>query len=90
MSARSTISVHAWYRFLGAVSAEEALSDLMALVKRLDDAYEVLNYVLGLLASAPDSDVAETLRISRTGVDECIDMLWRVAQRIRDDVPTAG
>lgn len=90
MSARSAISVHAWYRFLGAMTADEALSDLMTLVKRLDDAYEAMTYVLGLLSSAPDSDVTETLQISRTGVDECIDMLWRVAQQIRDDVPSAG
>jgi hypothetical protein len=90
MSTTTSSSLGAWFRFLGATTSDQALGELVPLARRLDDAYDAINYVFKLLAAAPDNHMADTLEVGRSCVDEAVEILTSVIRRIRDDGPNAA
>ena len=77
-----------WRLFLGASSRNEAGSDLRRMVERLDDAHDVLDYVIRLVSGCPDAEVEEDLRFSRRAVAEVIHRLQMLVLELRLGDPT--
>lgn len=77
-----------WRLFLGAPSKSDAGSELRRMVERLDDAHDVLDYVIRLVSGCPDAEVEEDLRFSRKAVAEAMRRLQQLVFELRLGDPT--
>jgi len=77
-----------WRLFLGAPSRNDAAGELRRMVERLDDAHDVLDYVIRLTSGCPDSEVEEDLRFSRKAVSEAIHRLNQLVLELHLGDPT--
>ena len=77
-----------WRLFLGSSSRTEAGSDLRRIAQRLDDAHDVLDYVIRLVNGCPDAEIEEDLRFSRKSVADVIHRLQMLVLELRLGDPT--
>lgn len=82
--------VRAWFHFLGVQTANDAAGELRRMVMRLDDAYDAVGYVLKLLAGSPGGAVEDVLRVTRTTLDEAMEMLDETVTQLRAGDPDAA
>jgi hypothetical protein len=74
-----------WHMFLGTREPADAAGTLARQVERLDEAHDVINYVVRLLAGSPDGDLEDELRMSRTVLNEGIRRLQDLVNEFRRD-----
>lgn len=79
-----------WHLFLGALDSDSAIGEMTRLAQRTDDAYDITNYVLHVLAGCPDGDIEESLRVARTTLVEACTALQEVASVLRRYDPDAA
>jgi hypothetical protein len=77
-----------WRLFLGVPSKGDAGLELRRMVERLDDAHDVLDYVIRLVSGCPDSEVEEDLRFSRKAVADVTHRLQMLVLELRLGDPT--
>ena len=64
-----------WSLFLGGGDAQVARSELHRLVARLDEAFDIVNYVGRVLNGSPGGFVDESLSVSRATLTEAMQHL---------------
>ena len=64
------VKAREWHLFLGTRDSDGAASELMRLVQRLDDAFDIVNYVLLRVSGSPSADSEENLRVARMALNE--------------------
>ena len=74
-------SVSDWYQFLDVTSAQEAVWELRRFASRLDIVREELETVCRTLSYTPDSEIYESLWITRISLGDAIEHLEDVAMR---------
>lgn len=84
------MSARTWLSYLGSPTAAEAADEVTRLVKRLDEAYDAVSYVLTVVSGGPAPDVEEDLRVSRLALEEGMQTLHVAAQVLRSIDPTAA
>ncbi|TIC86368.1 hypothetical protein [Nocardioides sp. GY 10127] len=72
-----------WLMFTGIRNSEDAAAELIRLVKRIDEAGDLVQYVLRNLAGCPSDDTEEMLRVARSAINEAIENLQGAAGELR-------
>lgn len=84
------LSTQQWCRFFGIYNRAGASDELGRLQRRLGDAFDVLNYVLQMLAGCPSGEVEEVLRVARTSVDEAMEEIQLLRRMLAENGPDAA
>ena len=79
-----------WCLFLGGGDVEVTRVELHRLVTRLDEAFDIVNYVGRLLKGSPGGFADETLSVSRATVTEAIQHLESARQALGAGDPEAA
>lgn len=82
--------IREWCFFLGAKNTQEASAELHRLITRLDEALDIVNYVVKLLAGSPGGFAEETLVVSRGTLAEALENLADVWGCIASTGPEAA
>lgn len=82
--------IREWFLFLGANDAKDAAAELHRLITRLDEAYDIVNYVLKLLTGSPGGFADESLVVCRATLTEAIQHLEATRRRMGFGDPEAA